>query len=313
MERGLDLVTVGHILVDIRLLVDEIPGPDEEAKILDEKRGVGGSAANAAIAARRLGLRSSIVAKIGLDGFGRVAVEDLMREGVDITGLRVSLTGRTGFSIVARNREGNITIYSFKGASEELLPNELDEYLVSSTKFVHIASLRLDTTEAVMGMAKRAGVYVSWDPGRSLAKLGLDALTRIIRMTDLLLVNRREAERLTGEEDPRRAAELLKEKTPGIVVVKLGPRGSLTHTGERVIETPAFSLGEVVDTTGAGDVFASALIAGLLKGLELEKALTFASAASAIKVTRLGSHEAPHWSEVEKLLQEKDMLGGGGG
>ena len=296
--KTIDLVTVGHILVDIRIQVDHIPGPDDEARITRETRGVGGSAANVAIAARRLGVASGVVAKIGLDDFGRIAVDGLMREGVDITGLSVSLTRRTGFSIVAMNPQGSIAIYSYKGAAEELEPRDLPVHILSRARHVHIASLRIDTSLEAAKAARRAGATISWDPGRVLAKKGLQELSAMVRSVDIVLVNRREAESLAGVDDPVEAARRIQGLGPGIVVVKLGGEGALILYKGRVYRIRAFRPERVVDTTGAGDAFAAGLIVGLLRGYDVEKAGLYASLVASLKVARLGSHEAPTKDEV---------------
>jgi inosine-guanosine kinase (EC 2.7.1.73)/6-phosphofructokinase (EC 2.7.1.11)/cytidine kinase (EC 2.7.1.-) len=111
----LDLLCVGHALVDIRFLVNKFPLPDEEARIFDEKRGVGGSAANVAIGARRLGLQTGLIAKVGLDSFGRMVVDELMSEGVDISRAKNIYHTLHRLLYSGQDSEGRILIYGFKG------------------------------------------------------------------------------------------------------------------------------------------------------------------------------------------------------
>ena len=304
--ESIDFISVGHVLIDLRLRVDRIPGADEEASIKEETRGVGGSAANTAIAARRLGLTSGVIAKIGLDDFGRMAVDHLLREGVDVTGLRVSLTLKTGFSIVAIDKSGSITLYSFKGASEDLQSSEVPTEYIAGARHVHVASLRPDTSLTVMSLAKKSGASVSWDPGRRLALMGLDALNDIVSLADMVFVNRREAEALTGKKDPGEAARLIAERGPRMVVVKLGARGSLVlYEGETYFQH-AIRPERVVDTTGAGDTYAATFVAFTLRGHSPQEAALAASLASSIKVSRLGSHESP---TLRELLEKAGELG----
>ena len=239
-----------------------------------------------------------MIAKIGLDDFGRMAVDGLMREGVDITGLSVSLTKRTGFSIVARDRNGSITIYSYKGAAEDLHPEDVNRSIISSARHIHIASLRPDTTLKAIEEAVKEGVTVSWDPGRVLSRRGLDQLASIVSRVDIVFVNRAEARNLTGASDYREAARLIRRLGPKIVVVKLGGEGAyiLHEEGEEFI--PAVKPEKVVDTTGAGDSYAAGFIVGLLRGYSVEKAGIYAALVASLKVSRLGSHEAPSHDEV---------------
>ncbi|MEZ0393989.1 MAG: PfkB family carbohydrate kinase, partial [Desulfurococcaceae archaeon] len=225
--RKYDIVTVGHALVDIRIVVDEFPGSDEEAPVIRQTWGGGGSAVNVAIDGSRLGLRTAIMAKIGFDSFGRIVVDELLREGVDISGLRVSSTGQTGFTIVVINRRGEIVMYGFKGVSEELMPDEISEPLISGARFVHVASLRKDTTLRAAEVARRSGAKVVWDPGRVLSRRGLAELADVVKAVDVVTLNSHEAAALAGTkpEEYREAAKAIKGLGPELVIVKRGERG----------------------------------------------------------------------------------------
>lgn len=299
----IDVVAVGHVLVDLRFRVERFPNPDEEAKILEESRGVGGSAANVAIAVRRLGLRASVIAKVGLDSFARVAVDSLMREEIDISGLKVEPVHPTGFSVVVRDPKGRIIIYGFKGASERLEPKDVDPELIRRAKYVHIASLRLDTTQYVVKLSKKYGRKISWDPGRVLAAEGMENLKDTIKGVDIVLANEREAELITRLKDFKEAAKAIKMLGPELVIIKRGEKGSYALSDEGEYEIPAYPIPKVVDTTGAGDTFAAGLLASLIKNYPLEKALRRASIIAALKVSKLGSHAAPTLEEIKEYVR----------
>ena len=296
-----DVVTVGHVLADIRFMVDEFIGPDEEGVILEQSRGVGGSAANVAIGVRRLGLSSAIIAKVGFDSFGRIAVDELMKEGVDISGLKVSFSS-TGFTIVIIDNKGQICLYGYKGASEELEPCDINVDIIEKTKYVHIASLRLDTSIEAAKKAKEHGKMVSWDPGRVQSKAGLQKLRDLIKHVDIVLANEEEVRDITGEADYKKAAEVIGELGPRLVVVKRGARGAYVLSKKECLEVPPLKPPKIVDTTGAGDAFAAGLLVGLARGYELSKALTYASATAVLKIAKLGSHETPTHDEVIKFI-----------
>ncbi len=302
-----DVVTVGHVLVDIRFLVSEFVGPDEEGVIIKESRGVGGSAANVAIGVRRLGLKSAVIAKVGFDSFGRIAVDELMKEGVDLSGLRVGF-GSTGFTVVIINKRGQILLYGFKGASEELTPDEVDVKLIEGARYVHIASLRLDTSVEVAKKAKELGKVVSWDPGRVLSKLGLSKLKEVIEHVDVVLANEEEVANMTGVKDYKKASDMLRELGPELVIVKRGPRGAYVNSSEGCFDVPPLSPPKIVDTTGAGDAFAAGLLAGMSRGYDLSKAVTYAAAVATLKITKLGSHEIPTHDEVIRFIWEQKSL-----
>ncbi len=305
MSQGLyDVVTIGHILLDLRFCVDRFASPDKESVITSQSHGVGGSAANVAIGVRRLGGRSAVIGKVGFDDFGKNALEDLVREGVDVSNVKIQATnGRTGFTIVIIDATGQILMYGYKGVAEELLPDEVDTSVFERARAVHIASLRLDTATYAARVAREKGVFVSWDPGRVQARLGLEKLRPIISLADLVLPNEVEAREITGEEDVRRAADVLHDAGARIVVIKRGSRGVYVSTRDEEFEVPAYLPGKVVDTTGAGDALAAGILVGLKK-FPLREAVRFATVVAGIKVTRLGSHEIPSMQEVEAELRK---------
>ena len=290
-EKTLDVVAVGHALVDIRMLVDRFPGPDEEAEIVRETRGSGGSAVNVSIDVARLGGRSGIIAKIGFDSFGRIIYEELWRERVVLRGLRISPDMRTGFSIVTIDSRGSIALYSFKGAAEHLEPGDLDAGLIGQAKILHIASLRIDTSIRAAEIAREKGTLVSWDPGRRIASQGLERVGPLLELTDIVFLNRHEAKLLTGEP-PEEAAKKIASRGPRYVIVKLGPEGSLLYIAEtgELIRIPAYKPERVVDTTGAGDAYAAGTLLKLARGAPIREAAEYGSLVAARKIANLGAH-----------------------
>jgi len=306
IPKHIDVLAVGHVLMDLRFTVTHFAGPDEEAPIEDQSRGVGGSAANVSIGVRRLGGTSAVMAKVGLDSFGRTAVEHLMREGVDISGIRVGI-GPTGFSVVIIDREGRICLYGFKGVAEEFKPEDVDEGLIGRASYVHIASLRPDTSLKVAARAQELGKRVSWDPGRVLCRRGIRGLRALIKLTDIVLVNREECMALTGASSIEEGAEKISSLGPEVVIVKLGGEGAYVLSDDVRGKFPAFKVERVKDTTGGGDAFAAGLLTALSRGWKLENAVKYAQAVAAIKVSRLGSNAIPTHEEVMAFLKSRGV------
>ncbi|MEM0489972.1 MAG: carbohydrate kinase family protein [Ignisphaera sp.] len=278
----------------------------KKPRLLARFGGAGGSAVNVAIDGCRLGLKTAVIAKIGFDSFGRIIVDELLKEGVDITGLRVSSKGQTGFTIVVIDSNGDIVMYGYKGVAEELEPNDIVDDIIASSRYVHIASLRVDTSLRVIEIAKKNNVKVSWDPGRVLSTKGLKELETLIKQVDIVTLNYREAAALTQIESDnyREAARILKNLGSELVAVKLGPRGVYILGDGVDEEVPAVKTDKVVDGTGAGDAFISGLISGFIRGYTVKKAALYANAVAALKITKLGSHEAPRHSDVVEYLWE---------
>ncbi len=303
-QKDVDVVSVGHSLVDLRFTVDRFASPDEEADILEQSTGPGGSAVNVALIVSKLGGKAAIITKVGLDHFGRQVVEELLKHRVDISGLRIGF-GSTGFSVLMIDKEGNLILYGYKGCAEKLEPDEIDEKVLAKASFVHIASLRPDTSLRAAVRAKELGVAVSWDPGRRLSLAGLKALRGLIKFIDLVELNTRECANLTGLRDPVACASEIQKVGPTTVIVKMGPLGLYALSDDFTGYMPAFKVDIVRDSTGSGDAFAAALLLRLSKGERLRDALIYAQAVAALKVTRLGANEIPQLDEIEKFLAER--------
>ncbi|MET1101569.1 MAG: carbohydrate kinase family protein [Pyrodictiaceae archaeon] len=306
MTANYEVATIGHVLMDIRVLVDRLPRADEEAEIHTLSYGAGGSAANTANAIIRLGHTAAVIAKIGMDNMGKLLHEELSLKRIGLEGLRIDSESNTGFSLVIVDSTGNIMILGNKGAAEKLRPDELDKKLIASAKIIHIASLRLDTSLEAARTAKESQVLVTWDPGRRLARRGLNdsLIQELLKYVDYVLLNREEAYFMTGLRDVNAAAKKILEKSKAnAVIVKLGAEGALLVTrNNKERHLPAYKV-KPVDTTGAGDAFAAGFIVGLLEGKSLEEAAELGNATAAIKVTRLGAQSHPLREEVELLIK----------
>lgn len=299
------ILSVGHILVDIKVRVKDFSGKDELSSIKEVRYGVGGSAANVAIGAKRLGSEEGLLGKVGMDAFGRMALDELMKEKVSLEWVKIDPRGETGFTIVIINSKGDLQMYGIKGASEALTPQEVAAVNFNNYGYVHIASLRVDSSLAVAKLAKKSDALVTFDPGRELIKKGLRPLSAIIPYTDILLMNMKEARALTGCDDAERAASALSKSGAKGIIIKLGSEGVYYKLEGGEGRVPAFMV-KAIDTTGAGDAFVSGLLTSMGEGVDLTDSIQFANAVAAIKVTKLGSHEIPTRKEVEEFLARSE-------
>lgn len=295
------IFSVGHVLIDMRVRVDEFSGSDLLSPIREISYGVGGSAANVAIGITRLGGSCTLVGKIGIDNFGRMVVDELMKENVSLDHVKADLVEKTGLTIVIINKKGDIAMYGDKGASDSLKPEDIAGIKPMGCEYVHIASLRMDTSIAAANLSKKSGLFVAFDPGRELATKGIEHIMPIFNYLDLLLMNSKEAKALTGYDEPEKACGLLRKAGVKSVIVKLGERGAYYANQEGEGTVKAFNV-KAIDTTGAGDAFVTGLLHSLGGGNNFKEAVRYASAVAAIKVTRLGSHIIPNGNEVEEFL-----------
>lgn len=294
--------TIGHVLMDIRVIVEKFAGSDRESGIEEVRYGAGGSAANVAIGLTRLGNRCNVIAKVGMDAFGRMIVDHLMREKVDISNLKIDMVNPTGFTIILLAKGGDIEMYGFKGAAEMLTPEDVPD-AGSIGDFLHIASLRIDTSVKAARIAKENGSFVSLDPGRVQAEGGMNYLRRFRNVVDILFVNIKEAYLLTGLKDYMEAAKILHKFGIPLVVVKMGAQGVYIYGDKMDFHIKPFNV-RAIDTAGAGDAFAVGFVDHMAKGFDVKESARFGAAVAALKVSKLGSHEIPTEEMVEEFMKK---------
>jgi sugar/nucleoside kinase (ribokinase family) len=142
------------------------------------------------------------------------------------------------------------------------------------------------------------------DGGKTSWEVSSDMVS-LVELTDILICGSGFGPALTGKQDIREAGEALLTRGPHLVVQTEGAAGCYTTTALECFHTPAFKV-EVMDTTGAGDVFHGAYIFGLLQGWDHKRIARFATAVAAIKCTRLGGRSGiPGFAEVQKFLEIK--------
>jgi ribokinase len=290
--------------MDIQIVVDNFAQPDKEGIVRRISYGGGGSAANVAVGTSRLGIKSGYIGKVGMDSFGSTLLEEIRRDGVDVSRVKIDLDGSTGFTIIIINKEGQIIMYGFKGVSDKLMPSELDSKYISSANHLHITGLRLRTAISAAKIAKKAGVTISFDPGRLMSILGLQKLYPLLRLSDILLLNSSEASSITNINDHHEAAKIL-NKIVSTVIIKMGDKGVYVKSNATEFTIKAHKV-NVVDTTGAGDAFSAGFITGLLEGRDLKEAVIFANAVAALKITKMGARSLPTRKEVEQFIKHLD-------
>jgi sugar/nucleoside kinase (ribokinase family) len=301
------VAVVGNVNVDLLAWpMSELPPPGSERPVDRIDLRVGGAAAVTGAALARLGVDATIVGCVGRDAFGRVALEDLRRYGVD-TGHVTQLDGApTGASIAfeapERERSFAIALGSLAAFDASMIPPaalEADHVLLCG--YFNLPSMRGRATADVFG-AVRANegttlLDTGWDH-EGWPRSTLDELRSLLPLVDVFLPNEVEAERLSGERDPAAAAAILARITRGWAVVKLGANGAVAASAggrSRRVRAPAV---EVVDTTGAGDAFNAGLIAALVDGADPAEALEDAVRVASTVVSRPSHARYPARDEL---------------
>jgi len=292
----IDVVTIGHILYDIRCYVNEFPKPDKTALIESSiKGGGGGSAANVAVNLEMLGHNAAFIGNVGTDRHGKYLMHDLHKRGVDTRSVNV-VSGESGVSIVLINKRAEVEVIQMLGVTEPV--KGIDGGIIRGAKALHMTSCDPQSLKRAGSIARKAGLLVTFDPGRSTSRLGWRKLSPLLNYSDYLLVNRRELTHLTGISNTLKAARKISKNFELTCIIKAGGKPVIVE-GTDSFRVKPFRV-KAVDTIGAGDAFSAGLLAGLLEGKSLKQAVRFANAAAADKVVRRGARSHITRAEIKR-------------
>lgn len=308
-----DVIAIGRSGVDVYPLQTGVGLEDVESfgKFL------GGSAANVAVAAARLGNRTALISGTGDDPFGRFVRNELTRLGVDSRYVHTHSEYPTPVTFCEIFPPDDFPLYFYRKPSAPDLQVTADEI---DTDAVCDARLFWSTVTGLSEEPSRSAHFAAWEARarKPLTVLDLDyrpmfwdspaaaseQVQRALRHVTVAVGNREECEIAVGETSPHKAADALLDLGVELAVVKQGPRGVLGKS-KRSSVTVAPNEVDVVNGLGAGDAFGGSLIHGLLRGWPLEKTLRYANAAGAIVASRLECSTAmPTAAEVADLAEQ---------
>lgn len=285
---------IGDCNPDVLVLGDDVtPAFGQQEKLVESiSLVIGGSAAITAVAAARLGLRVALIAAVGADPPGQFMLDQLGREGVDVSAVAVRADQPTGIT-VALSKGGDRAILTALGAVASLTPADIPDELPGQARHVHVSSYFLLADSlgpglaGVLAAARAAGARTSLDTNWDPAERWFDEwLSAVIGQADFLLPNEAEVLRLGGALDLPAAVQTLTATGLGLVV-KRGEHGVLCAAGGRQWQVSVPPV-VPVDSTGAGDCCNAGLIAGLLDGLALPEAAALGCAAGALSTQAAG-------------------------
>lgn len=301
-----EIVVIGSSNTDLVIKTQRIPEPGETVLGGVFMMTAGGKGANQAVAASRLGGRTTFVARVGKDLFGEKSLENYAKDNLNTDFVFVDEEAPSGTALITVDGKGENCIVVASGANGALSRNDIDAVRerISKAKYVLMQlEVPIGTVEYAAEVAVAEGAKVILNPAPA-AKLSPELMRKLYLITP----NRTESQLLTGIpveswEDAERAADILLAAGVENVVITMGALGSLLKNASQCVRIPARRV-EVVDTTAAGDVFNGALCVALSEGRELVSALEFATTASSISVTHMGAQSSiPTRSEVDALMQ----------
>jgi sugar/nucleoside kinase (ribokinase family) len=308
------LLIYGDVEMDILLKTESAEAGDSDIKVDDLGFSPGGSAANCAAIAGSLGQPVTFLGSLGSDIWKKPLLKDFRRFNVNTRHLKKT-TGKTGTCVAIVDAAGERRFHSYRGVNESDPPDLPPQSLWKNHHCLHLSGYSFQqsnsrrTAWTLLREAKRNGLAVSLDPSYLFSKQSSSEMDELLAQLDFIFPNLDEALLLTGEQDPVKAANILRGRGVNTVVVTLGGEGCLLSTHDINQFVKMNPIEKVVDTTGAGDAFCGGFLTGWLKGLPLEQACKLGCASAAYIVTRMGAHEhAPTLSDLTQILHQNNEV-----
>ncbi|EFP96219.1 ribokinase [Vibrio caribbeanicus] len=302
------LVVLGSVNADHVLQVPSFPRPGETVQGSNYQVIAGGKGANQAVAAARLNADIGFIASVGDDSFGINIRENLRLEGINIDSVKMHPNCPSGIAMIQVTDSGENNICLSPEANAKLTAEAIESALEKVRQADYLL-MQLETPicgiERAAQVAKEAKTKIILNPAPA-RELSDELLSKI----DIITPNETEAELLTGvkvdgAESAQEAAKILHEKGVDVVIITLGAKGVFLSEREQGELIPGFCV-EAKDTTAAGDTFNGAFVTGLLEQMTVRSAISFAHAAAAISVTRLGAQTSiPNRHEVEVFKESQ--------
>ncbi len=311
-----DVITVGSATVDalVRTEFSEMIHDKKNKECIAYPAGskilmkelvltTGGGGTNTAVALARLGHKVAFLGKVGSKYNSTMVIKELKKEKVGTSLIVRSKTGRTGYSIVLDSKKHDRTILAFKGSNNDLRFNEIRIKKLKAKWFYFSTMMgeSFKTLEKLADYAKKHHIKIAFNISSYLAKKGKNYLKSILKKTDILVLNKEESELLVGRGSMESMLKRLTVLGPETAVITNGKKGVYVLQNDDDFYYGKPNNVKVVETTGAGDAFASSFLSGIIKRNDIEFAI------------RLGITNAEsviqHHGAKEKLLAYNEALG----
>jgi sugar/nucleoside kinase (ribokinase family) len=314
-DTRLDVLAIGNAIVDvIAHATDEFLEAEgltkgsmrlidaKEAERLYQRMGPahqvsGGSAGNTAAGIAALGGRAGFIGQVAPDQLGTFYRHDLTAMGVEFTTPASNVGAPTARSMILVTPDGHRTMNTFLGAAQYLPAEALDEEQIRSSAILYLEGYLWDPATPRYAMLR--AIEVARQAGRKVAftlsdtfcverhREGFSQLIEEGRI-DILFANQAEIEAMAGVPHLETAVNAFKDKVETLVVTRSDEGALATRSGERA-EVPAEPIRELVDTTGAGDLFAAGFLLGYARGKTLEQSLKLGAIAAAEVIQHFGA------------------------
>ena len=300
--NSIEVVGLGALNMDYLYQVERILD-DGEAVVNESTSSPGGSAANTIYGLAKLGVNTGFIGVVGDDAEGEIMLEDFQKVGVDTSQIKIKPDAKTGSALCLSDRLGRRSLYVSPEANNLLTIDDLDLSYINQAKMLHVSSFVDDRQfKVLLELMNKLdpSIKISFAPGALYAAKGLAALTPILDRTYVLFINQNEIRQLTGE-DFKAGAETCLKQGCHVVVVTLG-KGTSYKTvmaasyirdaeNEYIVEPSNKNIISALDTTGAGDAFATGFLYGLLNGKGFEECGRLGGLVAQFSIAKMGARQ----------------------
>jgi ribokinase len=284
-----DIITVGSATVDVFAHTDptqsEVVNVHNHkdiayplgAKILIKEMHffVGGGGTNTAVAFSRLGLKTAYLGKIGKDDNGKTISDCLFKEKIDFIGTYGEISG---YSVILDSVKDDRTIFTYKGCNDELELGDVN-FKTIDAKWLYLSSMMkdsLNTQQKIADYAKKKGIKIAYNPSLYLVKNHSKSVRSILKHSDIVVFNKEEAQALitTIHDNIFNLLFEVSKLGPKIVIITDGSNGAHCYNAvDEMVYSAKPKHVNIVETTGAGDAFASGFVTGILLGKDIGMSL----------------------------------------
>ncbi|PZT86969.1 MAG: adenosine kinase [Citromicrobium sp.] len=323
-----DVIAIGNAIVDVmapceEALIEELGLNKGGMTLVDTARAQelydamgpakeisGGSAANTLAGMSALGAQCAFIGQVASDQLGEVFSHDIRAVGIDFETPARDAEPPTARCLIFVTPDGERTMNTFLGASQFLPPAALDDATIASAGILYLEGYLWDPEEPRSAMrraievARKAGRKVAFTASESFVidRHGDDFRALIAEgQIDILFVNETELATLTGESEFEAGLAALAGKVPVLVATR-SAKGAVAVAGGKRAEVAAEPVDKVVDTTGAGDLFAAGFLTGHARGEELETCLRMGAICAAEIISHYGARPE---ADLKALMAEK--------
>ncbi|MFP4656199.1 MAG: carbohydrate kinase family protein [Candidatus Woesearchaeota archaeon] len=238
---------------------------------------IGGGGTNTAVAFSRMGLRTGWIGSIGSCENSDSITTKMKEEKIDFLGKKGK--GRAGFSVILDSKENDRTILTYKGENNNLLFKDLKKNDISKTRWMYFCSMvgkSFMTQKRLARFAKDNGIRLAFNPSSYQAELGIQKLKNILKYTNILILNREEADSLTKKRDLKDMFSSIHSTGPNIIIITDGKRGAFCSDGINTYKVHPQKT-KIKETTGAGDAFAASFLGAFIRTEDIRNALKIAT------------------------------------